>query len=374
MSYRVLHIIDCYLPETMNWLEALWYCSLDRCEHHIHADYFIKPASGPIKFLTAGQIKSYPLSITDKIRLKLSIYKKIKELSIRLEQNVFDRIHVHFGHMAVRYQGFLLESKIPLSISIYGFDLEYLVRKKPETKSIYLRLANHGAEFIVEGEYSKKTLMSYGIAEENIKVVHMLFGRGKISHPKFYQQPICLLQAASFTEKKNQLGFLDALKDRHSSKFRIKLIGEAADSYYFKEVKAMAKVKKQHQIQILDKMPLDCYVKELHNCHFSVQLSKKTIDLDSEAGCPVFIKDSLCLARPVLSTFHCDIPELIVHDFNGLLCPENDSSAVSDNLDKLLLMSHNDYLQFCRNAIESVKINLENNQTANDLYAAYGIQ
>lgn len=373
MSYRVLHIIDCYLPETMNWLEALWSCSVDKCEHHIHADYFMKPASGPFNFVYPDQIKNYPLSIVDKIKLKLSAQKKIKEVIIRIGLNNFDRIHVHFGHMALRYKQLLLESKIPVSISIYGFDLEYLVRKKPETKSIYLCLANQGAEFIVEGPYSKKILMSYGIAEKNIRIVQLLFGRGKISKPKYYQPPIYLLQAASFTEKKNQLGFLDALKERHSSKFSLKLIGEAADTHYFREVKSMANAKKQHQIQILDKMSLDRYVQELHHCHFSVQFSKKTLDLDCEAGCPVFIKDSLCLARPVLSSFHCDIPELVAHGFNGFLCKENDSSAVSDALDKLLLMSQKDYLPLCRNALESVKINLENNQTAHDLYAAYGI-
>lgn len=373
MSYKVLHIIDCYLPETMNWIEALWNCSLDKCEHHIHADYFIKPASGPFQFVHTSQIKNYPLSMAAKIELKLLFNKKVKELQIYTDRKSIDRIHVHFGHMAVRYSEFLLNSKIPLSISIYGFDLEYLVHKKPVTKSIYIELAHNGAEFIVEGNYSKQILRSYGIAEENIRVVHMQFERGSISKLKIYQQPIFLLQAASFTEKKNQTGLLEALADRHASKFSIRLIGEAADPNYFREVRSMAKNKNKHQIKIIDKMPLSRYLKELHNTHFSVQLSRKTNDMDSEAGCPVFIKDSLSLARPVLSTIHCDIPELILDGFNGFLCPENDKTAVSDVLDKLLSMSQKDYIQFSRNALETVKVNLENNQTAMDLYTAYGI-
>lgn len=373
MSYKVLHIIDCYLPETMNWIEALWNCSLHKCEHHIHADYFIKPASGPFQFVHTSQIKNYPLSMAAKIELKLLFNKKVKELQIYIDRKSFDRIHVHFGHMAVRYSEFLLNSKIPLSISIYGFDLEYLVHKKPVTKSIYIELANNGAEFIVEGNYSKQILRSYGIAEENIRVVHMQFERGRISKSKIYQQPICLLQAASFTEKKNQLGLLEALQERHASKFSILLVGEPADPQYYREVLQLVKTKSKHHIRVLNKLSVAEYLNKLHNAHFAVQLSRKTNDMDSEAGCPVFIKDSLSLARPVLSTIHCDIPELIQDGFNGFLCPENDKTAVSDVLDKLLSMSQKDYIQLSRNALETVKVNLENNQTAMDLYTAYGI-
>ena len=37
MRIKVLHIIDVYLPETMNWLEELILLNSERYEHHIFA-------------------------------------------------------------------------------------------------------------------------------------------------------------------------------------------------------------------------------------------------------------------------------------------------------------------------------------------------
>lgn len=373
MSYKVLHIIDCYLPETMNWLEALWHCSREKCRHFIHAEYYIKKPVDQFTFYTIGKIKNYPLAVFEKIQLKLQLSSRIKSIKRIVLQEQIDRIHVHFGPMAVRYYQLLMELNIPVSISIYGFDLEHLIFKKPETKSIYLSLAKSGAEFIVEGNYSKKILMSYGIAADKIRIVHMIFDRGFNPAVQRYSGPIRLLQAASFTEKKNQLGFIEALSERHASKFSIRLIGEAADPKYYKEVNKLIKIKAQHQIEQRNKLSLQDYLREVQNTHFSVQYSITSKTKDSEAGIPVFIKDSLSLARPVLSSIHCDIPEIIVHGFNGFLVPEMDTRAIAEQLDLLLVLSQQDYLRLSKNAFESVKINIENNLTANDLYSAYGL-
>ena len=69
---------------------------------------------------------------------------------------------------------------------------------------------------------------------------------------------------------------------------------------------------------------------------------------DTEGGCPVFLKDSLALGRPVLATPHCDIPDLLVHGYNGLMAVEYDF---------LLRCSPKQHAEFMKNACRSVHAN-----------------
>ena len=78
---------------------------------------------------------------------------------------------------------------------------------------------------------------------------------------------------------------------------------------------------------------------------------------DTEGGCPVFLKDSLALGRPVLATPHCDIPDLLVHGYSGLLAEEGDGEALTAQYDFLLRCSPKQHAEFMKNACRSVHAN-----------------
>lgn len=58
--------------------------------------------------------------------------------------------------------------------------------------------------FIVEGNYSKNLLHSYGITKERIKIVHMLYAHQYAFVQQSLARPIRFVQVATYTEKKGQ--------------------------------------------------------------------------------------------------------------------------------------------------------------------------
>jgi colanic acid/amylovoran biosynthesis glycosyltransferase len=371
MSFKVLHIIDCYLPQTMNWLKALLDCSASDCEHHIYASYYISPHNPEYKFVNCGINCSYPISLASKIKQRFLQDKDENDLYRYIHNNGIQILHFHFGHVAIRFEKFITRVAVPFVISLYGFDYEYLIHKKPSTLLAYRRLAIKGGIFIAEGNYSRQLLNSYGITLNHIRIVHLLFPRvNRISFMN-YSQPIRLFQAATYIEKKNQLGLVEALQDRHASRFNIQFYGESIDADYSRELKLAIRKKYMHQITMNDKLEFSLYLSKMATSHFVVNLSKRSKTFDTEGGCPVLLKDAFALSKPVISTRHCDIPELVSNGWNGYLLPENDTEAISEVLDNILLLSTKKYLALCHNAMESVNANISGKITANELIQVY---
>lgn len=371
MSYRILHIVDQWLPDTMNWLDALLQSSSTKCEHLIFCEYRIHEGPDHWEFIMKQRQLDYPITKWQ----RLIKYFKRQEFADTLKQfakegNV-DLIHIHFGHMATRYYRELMETGKPLLISLYGFDYEYLVHAHPRILETYLKLASVGASFIVEGQYSKSLLMKYGITATQIHIVHLLFRRNEHINCIRYRGPVRLLQVATYTEKKNQLGLLEALQDRHAGKFVVKFFGENKDKQYTQELMKLQKIRNKHSILIGKKISFEDYLKQMRTSHFTIQWSKRSKNFDTEGGCPVFIKDSLSLACPVISSRHCDIPDIIVHRYNGFLTEEQDLYNLSELLDEILLISPLDYLKLQRNALQSVNQNIEGNLCGSELIGIY---
>ena len=58
-------------------------------------------------------------------------------------------------------------------------------------------------------------------------------------------------------------------------------------------------------------------------------------DGDQE-GIPVTLMEAMATGRPVVSTYHSGIPELIADDDTGLLVPERDAEALAAAIERLM--------------------------------------
>ncbi|HEX5626292.1 MAG TPA: glycosyltransferase [Saprospiraceae bacterium] len=355
----------------MNWLDQLIQANSDACEQFVYATYNIRSWSPHLKSTIEGTQSSYPIPWYNKVISKWKLRSHQRELDKLIRTDRIDLMHFHFGNVAILNLDWIARLSIPICVSLYGYDYEYLITKNPDTLAAYRKLASLNSIFIVEGRFSKSVLEGYGIPGNQIKILHMLFNRGVPGTVIPYHQPVWLFQAATFTEKKNQLGLLEALQDRHRSRFIIRMHGEIADANYYRELKRVIKSKPSHHIQIGGLLPFENYIQALRRHHFSINLSKRSLSKDTEGGCPVFLKDSLSLGKPVISTKHCDIPELVINEFNGYLLEENDIRAVTWLLDKLLHLSDRKYLNLCSNAKHGVESNLLQNLTRDEMLKIY---
>ncbi len=371
MSFKVLHILDSYLPETMNWIDSILQSTASNCEHHIAARYHINDYNLQYPMVPGSLASKYPIPIYNKVLCSFLDISSSNRLHNYVIRESIDIIHFHFANTAIRQMQLIEKLKIPVLISFYGFDYEFLVKNKSGTLEAYQHLAHLGCRFIVEGRYSRNVLLEYGIPPDQISILHLLFSRNGNLKPINWQLPVRLIQAASFTEKKNQLALLEALQDRHAGRFQILLIGEPVDKNYYTEIRKQLVKKGNHSIHILDKMTPDRYLNHLMKHHFAVNLSRPSKNYDTEGGCPIFIKDSLNFAKPVISTFHCDIPESVVHGFNGYLTDALNVKSIEDTLDRVLQLSQKSYTNLCVNAFQSVNVNSLDNITGEELNKIY---
>jgi colanic acid/amylovoran biosynthesis glycosyltransferase len=65
-------------------------------------------------------------------------------------------------------------------------------------------------------------------------------------------------------------------------------------------------------------------LEEAYQHHLFLSPSVTASDGDSEGGAPVSIIEMAATGMPVVSTYHCDIPQVIVHGEGGRLARERD--------------------------------------------------
>ena len=64
--------------------------------------------------------------------------------------------------------------------------------------------------------------------------------------------------------------------------------------------------------------------------------SMRGSDGETEGGAPVTLIEMSAFGMPIVSTLHCDIPEVILDGESGFLVPEKDADALSDRLEYLV--------------------------------------
>ena len=95
-------------------------------------------------------------------------------------------------------------------------------------------------------------------------------------------------------------------------------------------------------------------LQEAYAHHLFLQPSITAQDGDTEGGAPVVIVEMLATGMPVVSTTHCDIPEVVGPAFSHLLAPERDVAKLAECILLLLdeLGSWSSLMQEQRKRIE----------------------
>jgi len=80
---------------------------------------------------------------------------------------------------------------------------------------------------------------------------------------------------------------------------------------------------------------------------------------DSEGGAPVVLMDAQATGMPVLSTFHCDIPIVVIHGVTGILVKEKDVNGLAEAIKKFYDMEESVYLEYCEQARKHIEENCD---------------
>jgi colanic acid/amylovoran biosynthesis glycosyltransferase len=148
-----------------------------------------------------------------------------------------------------------------------------------------------------------------------------------------------ILIASSFREKKGipyGLAAVGLLK-QHYPKLAVTIVGDASsEARSIQEKEKILETIKQHNLESVTTMmgyqPHNVLMAEAYKHHIFLAPSVLASDGDSEGGAPVVIIDMLASGMPVVSTTHCDIPQIVQHQVTGFLAEERNGEELASHL------------------------------------------
>lgn len=295
----------------------------------------------------------YPIST----KQKLILLKLFRKIGIRIHPLTYDQVfkkhrpkllHSHFGDRG--WYDIPLARKYNLKhiVTFYGYDVKMLPSKQRIWRKRYKDLFNHVDLVLCEGPHMAKEIIHLGCNPEKVQVQHLGVEVDTIPfQPRQInpQEPIRILIAGSFREKKGIPYALEAIARVRLTfpNLVVTIIGDSSGHRREEEEKRkIAEVIRRHNltpiIRWLGFQPHDVLMKEAYKHHIFLSPSITATNGDTEGGAPVTIIEMSATGMPIVSTRHCDIPEVVQHGATGLLAEERDVEGLAHHL--LWLMRH----------------------------------
>ena len=340
MTIKVIHSIPQWLGQTLTWLYNQVRFLPPEIESHVvcsktaNLDQFRVPN---IHVLIAREPKW--LQYTQKaLRLaKMRTYRQYLEKQAREIQA--DILHSHFGNIA--WENMPVAKKLGLKhvVTFYGRDVNYLPQQDSRWRERYADLFASVDRVLCEGTFMASEIVKLGCPADKVQVQHLGVDVEKIEfRPRVWNpgEPLRVLMAASFQEKKGFPYALEALaRVRDEIPLEITLIGDAADS-------DDSRAEKQKILNIIEKnqptvkmpgyVPYTRLMDEAYAHHVFLSPSVTASTGDTEGGAPVALIDMTASGMMVVSSTHCDIPQIVLNGRTGLLAAERDVEGLANHL------------------------------------------
>lgn len=353
---KVVQYSPAWLPITQTWLFNQVRCLPPSIESHIvcrsarNLEQFQVPNIHCLKHESLGHYLAY------RLRFVLGSREGFPYFTEQIKTIKPEVVHSHFGNNGWTVRDAVGRAGIPHVVTFYGQDMSRLPKVKPMWRQRYNDLfADPDTVFLCEGEAMGKSLSLLGCPPEKTITHHLGVQVGQIPfQPRSWKpgEPFKVLIAAGFREKKGIPYALDALaRIRKDVPLQITIIGDA-------EPTAASRAEKQKILEriqrhdlgsitrLLGYQPFANVRRESSEHHLFLATSVTAEDGDSEGGAPVAVIDAAASGMPVVSSFHCDIPEVIRHGQTGWLAEERNVDAIVEAIGRWLNASPTLWLQW----------------------------
>ena len=342
-TLRVLHTNPYWLRFNENWIYQQIVHLPESVTNHVfcqrttNMDLFpvehIYPLSKTTyqfhKFLRKAQLKSWQVSLHRKRLVNIAL------------KNRMDIVHSHFGHFGWNDMINSPTKKHKHVVTFYGADVTMLPQTDPAWRQRYKELFREADRVLCEGSFMAGRVTELGCDPSKVTVHHLGVNVDQIEfRPRQWDEKdkLNILIASSFREKKGIPYAIKALgmlaKDID---LQITIIGEASaapDSQKEKEkiLDAVKETGLTGNVQFSGNLPYHLLMEEAYKNHLFVSTSVTASNGDSEGGAPVSLIDMAATGMPIVSSFHCDIPEVIIHGETGRLAEERNISDIYEQL------------------------------------------
>lgn len=266
------------------------------------------------------------------------VRKHLTGLSTWLRRKKVKCLHARFGPAGLELLPYARKAKIPLITSFHGFDATKRVRENPSYRRALKRLFRKGMAFTVVSQHMKRRLVRLGCPAKKITLI-----RSGIDLRKFPMQApqavandeYRLLSVGRLTEKKGMDTLIKAFKQIRIKypKAKLIIVGDGEEKQKLRRMVKKYQIEKQ--VVFKGALPHHAVQRELARCHLFV-IACKTARNGNQEGIPNVLMEAMATGRPVISTFHAGIPELIEHKVSGYLVPERSSTKLARMMEHVM--------------------------------------
>jgi colanic acid/amylovoran biosynthesis glycosyltransferase len=309
------------------------------CEHTENLDQF------GVNNLHCLSNESHIKQKWDKGLRKLRIRRHLNYLVEIGEKNDAKIVHSHFGNIAWANLGAVHKLGAKHVVTFYGLDVNKLPVQFPIWRKRYYQLFEEADLFLCEGSYMARSLVELGCPDHKVKVQHLGVDVEQFKFtPRHWNpgEPLKVLIAASFREKKGIPYAIEALGLLSKNiPIELTIIGDAGSDSASQQEKikifhALESAGLNTNTRLLGYQPHSLMMQEAYAHHIFLHPSVSARDGDTEGGAPVCIIEMLATGMPVVSSIHCDIPEVVGADLLHLLAEERNVKALADCLENAL--------------------------------------
>lgn len=373
----VLHCIGSYLPNTENWLYRL--IKNQDATRYVAAHEFL-PGNFYLDDVTylrpQGMIKRQGFVERNLNRLLgRGISDHGADILRRLGPNKPDVMHSHFAHIGWQYQTLASRLQIPHVVSFYGMDYERVPHQDTVWHARYREMFQSAQRFMCEGTHGARILEKLGCPPEKIAVSRLGVDIAEIPvHIRTKKiGELKLVQVASFREKKGHIDTIKAFAKAfvHCPGISLTLVGSGDEDRTRELTDEIERLGISGQINLISEIDFSRLHDFLKDYHVFIHPSCHTADKDCEGGAPVVLLDAQATGMPVISTFHCDIPDEVLDRRTGILSPEHDVDSLAASIIEFVNMPEGVYSVYASNAVRHVSENYDSKTNVTHLLELY---
>ncbi|MBE0627720.1 MAG: glycosyltransferase [Burkholderiales bacterium] len=336
----VLHSCPVWLPQTQTWLYNQVRALPADIENHVACLRSENIDQFPCAHLYGMCRQSRLAYRTEALLRRLGLPLHPYWLTRTARRSHAGLLHSHFGNMGWFNLGVARRLRIPHVVTFYGLDVDLLPQQDARWHARYRELFAEVDAVLCEGPHMASRIIAHGCPPSKARVHHLGVDTGAIPFKprvRLSGEPLRVLIAGAFREKKGIPCALEALgKLQHEVALEITIVGDAGEEpRSHAEKRRILDVIRRHglgQVQMLGFQPHTRLLEEAYRHHVFLSPSIHAEDGDSEGGAPVSIIEMAASGMPVVSTTHCDIPEVIADGCSGLLAPERDVPGLVERL------------------------------------------
>ncbi|MBM3126040.1 MAG: colanic acid biosynthesis glycosyltransferase WcaL [Chloroflexi bacterium] len=336
-----IHSYPIWLPQTQTWMYNQVKYLPGFIDAHVVCDITANLEQFNLPNIHCLREISRPRLFAEKLLRKMSIRISRGHLASIAKDLEIDVLHSHFGNIGWNNQKTAERLSVKHIVTYYGYDVNRLPTEDARWLARYRELFQNADLFLCEGPHMAGRLVDLGCPRSKVRVHHLGVALDRISfQPRQYEagEELQVLIVASFVEKKGIPYALAALAEcRSEFPVRVTIIGDASSEKRSLEEKdrimeilkdtGLAKV-----TRFLGYQPYQVVFEEAYRHHVFMSPSLTANDGDTEGGAPVTLIEMIATGMPVISTSHCDIPEVVQYKMPDWLVGERDVEGLKERL------------------------------------------